>query len=161
MGIEEGRLATLSMNLAPRAVSFDPGLSLLPFSYALLHLHRQRLAFFPSSASHHELVTTIQNQLLWPRAEVRLPPVASRGLAWRATAKPEPVAGFTSSLAPFCLSQWGSQTARVEQGPRGGRAEPIVRGERAWGVGGERGRGVVGRGNGCGVCRVLGVGLTA
>lgn len=54
---------------------------LLPFSHTLLHSNRRRPAFLPSLASHHELVAAVQNQLLWPRAEVRLPPVASRGLA--------------------------------------------------------------------------------
>lgn len=54
-----------------------------PVLLSLLALHiplcsdRHWLAFLISSVSHHELVATVQNQLLRTRAEVRLPPVAS------------------------------------------------------------------------------------
>lgn len=111
----------------------------------------------PFSPSHHELVAAVQNQLLRPRAEVRLPPVASRGVARRAAAQPEPVPSLSGLLvAVFWLSQRGPKPAGREQGPRGGGAEAVMRRRRTGGDGGERGGWVTGDG---GVGGVLGVGL--
>lgn len=115
------------------------------------------------AASDHELVAAVQNQLLGPRAEVRLPAVAPRGLSRRAAAQPEAVPGLAGSPARLGLGRrGGAQAAGGEQGPGGGGAEAVVRGGRAGGVGGEGGGRVVGGGDGGdGVHGVLGVGLTA
>lgn len=60
-----------------------------PPSYVLLRLtgcgwHSFCPVLLPPTwlSSHHELIAAVQNQLLRPRAEVRVPPVAAGGIAW-------------------------------------------------------------------------------
>lgn len=165
MGTEEGQQATLGTNLRPVTSLVQP-----PDSPSSPSLTRPTLYAFdgrrmavlsPSSASHHELVAAVQNQLLWRRAEVRLPPVTSRRLSWWAATQPEPVAGLTGFLPRLRLCHRGPQATGGEQRTGGGGAEAVVRGRRARGVRGEGGWGIVGGDGGGGVCGVLGVGLAA
>lgn len=111
----------------PTAVSFDwtrggggwasPSMDLWVTLSSPPALKQAVTSILHASASHHKLVAAVQNQLLRPRAEVRLPPVSSCGITWRTAAQPEPVARFASILGPLCLCHRGPQTTGGQQGP--------------------------------------------